>query len=1064
MKNKKGFYFTLDALFALILLIVVISLLPYTNVSRVEEKYKTSYIQEDGIQLLSSVRTVDVNNTHIINIINNPSYNETLGYSDMLIETVSKLWATGHIDDARNVTAEFFGQVLKPEDNFAFFLSNGTSRDLIYSQSNQPFDSSTAADIVVSKQFISGVGKGQSVKGYTARALLQRKEKTKLVYFGGYVGEGNISQIVELPNMTSINEVKLEMVINIPTQLWVNNNFIAALPNSSDSLTPITYNLPSESFANFTNGTNLIEFRNSSNLSSIAGGYFEINYRTNIPGYVSVKKKYLPGISGIINLYDSIYVPNTIESMNVVLHYKINNTDNQNATIFLTIGNVTVYRNTTNYSADNFVKILSDGTLSGLLDYFSISNKTVPIRLGFEEMTGSVGGGEGNADVVLITDVSTSMTSSTDVNCNVTWNRTTSSRHAGSWSVSGPADNKILNDNGKICIFRNFTSVNANTNVSFWYRVRSQAKDNLSFYIDGISKLNISGNVNSWTSSINFSLGPIGIHEIKWCYEKNASGSLLEDKAWIDDITIRNSTGVIFTETFESALNGWSFITSMGYCTRLDIAKEVDKIFVDTVLNVSGNKVGLTSYSTSASGGVINWSSLTNNTAALKNQINTYTGIDYTCTSCGIQNATRIIATQSSQNKFKGMLVMTDGQANTCIPGINDGMCGASSGGSGYNGLAGREATNKACEARNATNNITVFAVGFGSGADIEQVKRIACWNCTACPSVGQSAPVSPNSPCWIQNVTYPNGTITTCLESRWANSSDYEELKTVYTQFGEWMVGLGYAEQAVNLTGNFSADLYNDSYIEYNYSELDDGSDDATLRRFGNLLTFESPTFTNGLTTLNFSQGTCLEAVATSYSGAKWTKFLKIDNGSGFSTVYNLSKYGSNYISLGDPFQVNIPVTTIEKNNLVELKIANSSVQELDASPSSKIIYTLLVISNYSYSNITPEAKGCNWSVEQYDGSFSNFLVPEDYSYSNQCVYNSANGPSCLDANTAIIISNDAIAQATYMLFKNYLDSQPATPDCKIDIKLDDYYIYTILLPSVPFLYYTTAESLSWR
>jgi hypothetical protein len=207
------------------------------------------------------------------------------------------------------------------------------------------------------------------------------------------------------------------------------------------------------------------------------------------------------------------------------------------------------------------------------------------------------------------------------------------------------------------------------------------------------------------------------------------------------------------------------------------------------------------------------------------------------------------------------------------------------------------------------------------------------------------------------------------------------------------------------------------------------------------------------------------LEAVATSYSGSKWSSLLRIDSGSGFTTAYNLTEYGRDYALLGDPFRINIPVSQVGNSNTVELKIANNTA-ESSASSSDKVIYTLLMLSNYSYSNVTSRAEGCIWTVQYDTGSSTGYetvLVPGNYTGTNVCYYNNSKGawPDCAGVSDDLL-HEDAIVQATNSLFTNYLDRNPK--DCKLDLTLLDYNVNVLLLPSVPFLYYTRAEFVSWR
>jgi hypothetical protein len=711
-----------------------------------------SYLQEDALNIMSTVKSSEINNANIDAVINNPVYNETLNQEDLLIETISKLWATNHTDEARIVSEAFLGGVLDKKDNFGIFLNNGTQMENIFNESEVPYENSL--DIVSSEQFISGIKQGQALKGYSARAFLQKREKTKIIYFGGYVGDGNITAVLDLPNATNVTNVTLELAITSAFDLYVNGHSIGTYSASSfPYLNPITIYLDATDLQNFRNGINYIEFKNSTERVSIAGGYVKVVYSTSNPEYISIKRQYFPGIEGVINEYDSFFSPDTIVSMNAKLHYKINVTAKQNVTISLKIGSTTIYTNQTEGPVDDFVKILDNSEINASLHangltYSDISNRTVPMRLGFGEMSGL--GGTGIGDVVLITDISGSM-DYRNIPCSSTWQISNITKYNGTYG----AESQDINDSQSVCIYKSVNVINTGNNncnsqsnskcnVSFMWKVNSSNNDNLNFYIDnyGIWQTNpessISGNVDWVQKNVPISRGS---HVIAWCYEKDASGSSGTDMGYLDYIRIVNSTGsVTLVDGFEGGnLSSWNFFCGTQ---KVAVAKDVDNIFIDTVLNVSGNQVGLSAYSSSP--GIRYSMNLTNISSNLKNQISGYSPQSATCISCGVKNATDIIVAQSSPNRVKGMLVMTDGLANTLISGASSNA--------GYRYMAGMEAINKTCDAR--ALNITVFSVAFGSDADTEQVKRMACWNCTACPDSNRLAPVDNSSSCWIQNVT----------------------------------------------------------------------------------------------------------------------------------------------------------------------------------------------------------------------------------------------------------------------------------------------------------------------
>jgi hypothetical protein len=81
------------------------------------------------------------------------------------------------------------------------------------------------------------------------------------------------------------------------------------------------------------------------------------------------------------------------------------------------------------------------------------------------------------------------------------------------------------------------------------------------------------------------------------------------------------------------------------------------------ILLVGTNKIGLVSYSTT----VVDFTPLTDNSALLHSEINSYEATDRTCVSCGIQKGRELIA--SGTNLERHIILMSDGFANQCLSG-----------------------------------------------------------------------------------------------------------------------------------------------------------------------------------------------------------------------------------------------------------------------------------------------------------------------------------------------------------------------------------------------------------
>jgi Mg-chelatase subunit ChlD len=159
-----------------------------------------------------------------------------------------------------------------------------------------------------------------------------------------------------------------------------------------------------------------------------------------------------------------------------------------------------------------------------------------------------------------------------------------------------------------------------------------------------------------------------------------------------------------------------------GYCTpsqgypyhpdypcKIEDMKNASKIFSNAVLAVENNTEGLVSYASN----VKSFLGLTNNISAVEEEIDGYTAGGSTCISCGIAKAVDLLASGTNDAQF--IVLMSDGEANYCIPGYN---CEPDS-------LAKQEAIDEAADAF-STHGIKVFTIAFGAGADNATMMAIA--------------------------------------------------------------------------------------------------------------------------------------------------------------------------------------------------------------------------------------------------------------------------------------------------------------------------------------------------
>lgn len=392
---KKGVFFTIDALLAsgiIIISIVLISNFYYSE----QQATNVNYASKDIVNVFSAMTVDGVDNEYVKSLIASGLITDT---NNTLIEQIGDFWANDNIELAENFTKNLTEDIIPKNYGFSVLVDG----EEIYSR-NVPVTKS----LVSSRKIISGIAKAKPTQGYTARVLLngiKSKKTSAYTYFGGYEGDGNLTKKLILPNdVLSFNSSYIEVDAGGNFNLYINNIFSGSYTKGSSgggNNAADKWNLSSAYLSNFRAGENIISLNFTSGSNYIAGGFLKVIYTTSsyndtqVPGY----DKYLfPGIDGTVNLYSSVYIPNTLNSMKIFLNYS------SNYTAYLNIGNTTVYQGTTNGTTKNFT--VSNSTLAGLLDYSSIVQKTLPLRLGLADISFLK---KGNADVVLITDVSGSM-------------------------------------------------------------------------------------------------------------------------------------------------------------------------------------------------------------------------------------------------------------------------------------------------------------------------------------------------------------------------------------------------------------------------------------------------------------------------------------------------------------------------------------------------------------------------------------------------------------------------------------------------------------------------------
>ncbi|NPE26910.1 VWA domain-containing protein [Methanococcoides sp. SA1] len=834
--NKKAQFFTIDALIALtIIVITVIVIAPVLQQSRQE-----SIITSDILESLDSLSIQDFDNTYSQQLIADGTITDL---SKSVLEQIGVFYIT-NITLAQNLAEEALSPI-SPNENLGIWYGEV----LLASQNITPFE--TAESVHASRQTISGVGgNGTGVTGFSTRASLSSSSKTGYVYFGGYIGEGNITSQVEYQG--TIESANIELVINNDFEILVNGISQGTFTKSPDDYTPVSYTVP---ITNFASGTNTFEIKGV-NLH-IAGGFIKIKYDSEVT-YEQPTRYNFPGIEGIINLYDGFYIPGNLTSLSISLHF------NNSVNTFLSLGKTQIF----NSSSDGSSPItISNATLSSLLNYSDLSEKTIPIRFGMEDAD-YASNNTLDIDVFSATDISGSM--------------------AASCSGASP-----------------------------WY-----------------------------------------------C-------------CWFNDCSTQAGCDSC-SGTLEN---------------KIQDAKDANELFIEMILNNTGNQVGLTAYSSSASD--TNYHALSDDETSLKSEVNSWDEGGNTCICCGINKAVAGILADSDPSKFQSIVMMSDGEAN--VECAEQGT-----------GTAAGDAIQAACDAYN-DHDIKIYTIGLGADVNVQTLTQMA-----------------------------------SCADGSFYSAID--DLADIYEKIAEELIETAYVEQTVQISGDFFSQLFEDSYIEFDYEK--------ELPPVGLLTTIEQSFSTPDTATFSLpSNSTIVEATVISYSGPKWTTLIETNG----ETIYNLSEYETEFIRLGDPYSVNIPTSSIEQNNTLTLQTGLSSENLTTGSLNNKVIYTVSK-DLASYTSVSATASGCDWLI-QFNTYNITLPIPANYSGGQTCEYSST--PTC-----GIYSDCDGATDSTQIATYNLLKLLDFNLDGKLDVELtaDDMQIITSNLEGVPFLFSTEAQVRQWR
>jgi len=323
-KNTRAIFYTMDALLASILLIGAILLIYSTYSPEDVDIEQQTFVSQDILTIVSELRVSELNTSFVNAQIANGNITDI---NKTVLDQIGEFWAINKADKAQLLLQDIINNSIP--NNYGIRTTMGNNTLLLQNLTSK-------INSIASNRMISGIEQGKPLLGSSGTSYLRKvsDKKTSLYsYFGGFVGQGNITKTMDLKNVT-ITKIILDMDVAVggTFQLKINEH-ICNSSSGVQTFTPSTINMTSDYWDVSSCNHSLLVGKNNftfifSDLGSayISGGYIKIDYETNDfqdSIYSNYSATSLPGIDGAVNLYDSFYVPGELDNLNIYLHYRI---------------------------------------------------------------------------------------------------------------------------------------------------------------------------------------------------------------------------------------------------------------------------------------------------------------------------------------------------------------------------------------------------------------------------------------------------------------------------------------------------------------------------------------------------------------------------------------------------------------------------------------------------------------------------------------------------------------------------------------------------------------------
>ncbi len=326
-KSKRGVFFTIDAILATGILLLVILLISKSYVSE-SEKTQTKLMSQDFIMLFTNIKVEELENSYAQSLIESGDISNG---NNTVLEQIAEFWAEGKTSLAQNFSKNITDMMIPARFGFGIYVDE----EEIYARSQSIKDS-----LVSSRKIISGIAKEKPTEGFTSRAVLGKitsKTNTKVYPFDV------IAPCYNSPgNSSNADKITIEYYITLPSDANITNatwkivpaiagTSVTAYINGNRVLNGIPgVNSIINAQGNFTNGSNTVRYEQTVSSNGGCAGddgttHNIITYKTQQAQTLDNKTSFpfaVVAADGRISDYEKpIFSPNTdINKINISIN------------------------------------------------------------------------------------------------------------------------------------------------------------------------------------------------------------------------------------------------------------------------------------------------------------------------------------------------------------------------------------------------------------------------------------------------------------------------------------------------------------------------------------------------------------------------------------------------------------------------------------------------------------------------------------------------------------------------------------------------------------------------